>query len=371
MSAAAALASAATAAAPQAINARVSTYESILGMASSIPGARAAQAYATSAASSAATYVSDPSTSNYMLNVLLYMFLYLFILFLILLIVHYTFTPVFQFTPGSSGLIPISTIADDKIYWTDKKQPPAESRVPLDSDAIAQAPFDKDFTVSVDLYLRRPIDSASNRRILFYKTYRYGSGTGVEGGVPTELGGAANPGVPAIFAPSSRTTTLSAPTTIPPQLLTDSMATKCSMMAYLGGSTDGENDLYVVLYSGGGQYFTKPIKNVPTYKPFRLSVIVESTLFTVYINEKQVFQRIVPGGIALNSSVQPPSDAAKPQRFYSPPAWTDDPTKTIFLQNFHLWPRAISYTELKAAQPSLAAEADFDLPVESGSSSCS
>ena len=100
-------------------------------------------------------------------------------------------------------------------------------------------------------------------------------------------------------------------------------------------------------------------------------MIVESTLFTVYINEKQVFQRIVPGGIALNSSVQPPSDAAKPQRFYSPPAWTDDPTKTIFLQNFHLWPRAISYTELKAAQPSLAAEADFDLPAESGSSSCS
>jgi len=368
--AAAALASAATTAAPQAINARVSTYESILGMASSIPGARAAQAYATSAASSAATYVSDPSTSNYMLNVLLYMFLYLFILFLILLIVHYTFTPVFQFTPGSTGLIPISTIADDKIYWTDKRQPPAESRVPLDSDPISQAPFDKDFTVSVDLYLRRPIDSASNRRILFYKTYRYGAGTGVEAGVPT-AGTAATPGVPAILAPSSTTTSLPPPTTTPPQLLTDSMARKCSMMAYLGGSTDGENDLYVVLYSGGGQYFTRPIKNVPTYKPFRLSVIVESTLFTVYINEKQVFQRIVPGGIALNSSVQPPSDAAKPQRFYSPPAWTDDPTKTIFLQNFHLWPRAISYTELKAAQPSLAAEADFDLPAESGSSSCS
>lgn len=345
------------AAAPQTIDTQISAYQTILGMAPTIPGARAAQAYATSAASSAATYVSDPSTSSYILHVLLYVFLYLFILFLILLCVHYSITPVFQFTPGSSGIVPISVAADDKIYWTDKHQPPPETRVPLESDAIAKYSFENDFTVSVDLYLRRPIDSAANRRILFYKTYRYGSGTGVEGGAAP------------VPAPTSTTSTaLIAPAE--GTELSASMASMCSMMAYLGG---GENDLYVVLYSGEAQYSSKPIKNVPTYKPFRLSVIVESTLFTVYINEKQVFQRIVPGGIKLNNNVSLPSVTvlATPQFFYSPPSWTDEPTKTIFLQNFHVWPRAISYSELKAANPSLAAEADFDLPVESGSSSCS
>jgi hypothetical protein len=292
----------------------------------------------------------------------MYMLLYVFILFLILLCVHYTFTPVFQFTPGSSGLVSVSTVADDKLYWNDKHQPPSESRVPLDSDAIAQAPFDTNFTVSVDLYLRRPIDSNTGKRILFYKTYRYGTGAIT---APSHTAGVADPESLTLLPP------IAATETVPQQVLTESMATMCSMMAYLGGSTGGENDLYVILYSGTSQYSSIAIKNVPTYTPFRLSVIVETTLFTVYINEKQVFQRIVPGGITLNSNVTPPSALAKSQRFYSPPAWTDDPTKTIFLQNFHLWPRAISYSELKAAQPSLASEADFDLPVESGSSSCS
>lgn len=362
---------AATAAQVAQMDERVPTYDKILGTVRAIPGAAAAQAYVSSAVSAA----TDPSTSSYVLSVLMYTILYVFILFLILLCVHYTFMPVFQFTPGSSGLLAVPTVADDKIYWNTKSQPPPESRVPLDSDAIAQAPFDKDFTVSVDLYLRRPIDSNTGKRILFYKTYRYGpetgtAATGAAGGgaaitAPSHVAGVADPASLTLLEPTAATAST------PQQPLTESMATMCSMMAYLGGSSGGENDLYVVLYSGSSQYSSIAIKNVPTYTPFRLSVIVESTLFTVYINERQVFQRTVPSGISLNSNVSPPSTLAKPQRFYSPPAWTDDPTKTIFLQNFHLWPRAISYSELKAAQPSLAAEADFNLPVEAGSSSCS
>ena len=107
------------------------------------------------------------------------------------------------------------------------------------------------------------------------------------------------------------------------------------MLAYLD-----QNDLYVIVYSGSNQYSSKPIRNVPTYKPFRLSVIVESTLFTVYINEMQAFQRVI-GTIANNNELR--------SRFYSPPAWSNIPTQTLFLQNFHIWPRAISYAELKAS----------------------
>jgi hypothetical protein len=317
---------------------RFSAIQQILGAASAIPGVSAARTYTTAAVGSAVGYASDPSTSRYILSVLMYTFLYLFILFLILVIVNYAVTPVFQFAPGSAGIIPVNAARDDKVYWNTKSQPPAESRVPLESDPISQYTFLNNFTVSVDLYLRRPVDTSNAGRIIFYKTYSYGSDS-------------------PLATPPTPTTDTSAD-------LTTYMADKCSMMAYLD-----QNDLYVMIYSGDTQYSSKPIRNVPTYKPFRLSVIVETGLFTVYINEMQAFQRVV-GTINDNSSI-PGNNASRGQRFYSPPAWSNSPTQTLFLQNFHLWPRAISYAELKASTPSLAAVGDFDLPVEAGASSCS
>lgn len=320
---------------------RFSAIQQILGAASAIPGVSAARTYTTAAVGSAVGYASDPSTSRYFLSVLMYTFLYLFILFLILVIVNYAVTPVFQFAPGSAGIIPVNTARDDKVYWNTKSQPPAESRVPLEADPISQYPFLNNFTVSVDLYLRRPIDTNNSRRIIFYKTYAYGSDL--------------SPVIPSPLA--------DVPTT--GETLTTYMSTKCSMLAYLD-----QNDLYVIVYSGAGvPYSSKPILNAPTYKPFRLSVIVETGLFTVYINEMQAFQRVI-GTITDNSSITT-GTGSPGTRFYSPPAWSNSPTQTLFLQNFHLWPRAISYAELKASTPSLAAVGDFDLPVEAGASSCS
>lgn len=323
---------------------RASTVQQILGAASTIPGFSAARTYTTAAMGSAVGYVSDPSTSSYILSVLMYTFLYLFILFLILVIVNYAITPVFQFSPGSSGIIPVNTARDDKVYWNTKSQPPAESRVPLEADPISQYPFLNNFTVSVDLYLRRPVDTSNSGRVIFYKTYSYGSDLSQAPPSPLATGPTATTGTSAD--------------------LTSYMADKCSMLAYLD-----QNDLYVIVYSGSNQYSSRPIRNVPTYKPFRLSVIVESTLFTVYINEMQAFQRVI-GTIADNSSILNVNNALR-SRFYSPPAWSNIPTQTLFLQNFHIWPRAISYAELKASTPSLAAVGDFDLPVEAGASSCS
>ena len=325
---------------------------------------RAATTYARSAiadagiGSAGVAALETAGFTNYALRVLLFSLLYVFIVFLILLIVHYSIRPVFSFVPGGTGFISVPTATDDKIYWTDKKQPPADSRVPADTDTLAQYAFDNNFTVSVDLYIRRPTDTAEGHRVVFYKTYRSGPGTGIKQptGVSTE--DIVNP-VTAL-APTSTT-----------DLLTQ-MARLTSMMAYLDG-----NDLYVIMFTGPThtQLSTPAIKNIPVYEPFRLSVIVEAKLFTVYINEKQVFQRVFGGpdstATLLRNTYSPVPAATTTEFFYSPPTWTETPMKTIFVQNFHLWPRAITYSELKAAQPSLAAEADFNLPVESGSSSCS
>ena len=314
------------------------------------------------------SYYTNDSFKQYALRVLMFSLLYVFLAFLILLIVHYSVQPVFRFVPGGIGLIPISTASDDKIYWNDKKQPVADSRVPLLTDALAQYPFDNNFTVSVDLYIRRPTDSSEGHRVVFYKTYKSGTGTGI---VPT----AATAGTAAIAGTADITNPVATLATPPgnTQDLITKMAPLCSMMAYLDG-----NDLFVVMFTGQAgstQLSTPAIKNIPVYQPFRLSVIVETSLFTVYINEKQVFQRINSGTSGgLQNQIRKVSYSptqTSTEFFYSPSAWVDQPTKTIFLQNFHLWPRALTYSELKAAQPSLAAEADFNLPVEANSASCS
>jgi hypothetical protein len=154
-----------------------------------------------------------------------------------------------------------------------------------------------------------------------------------------------------------------APTT--GQDLADYMSTKASMYMYLTQT----NDLVVTFFSGanGTPFSTREIKNIPLYSPFRITVVVEEKTFTVYINAQQAFQRTVPLILTLNTKGSMPSDS---QRFFPPPSWADAPTKTVFLQNFHLWPRAISYPEVQKAQPALALTADFNMPTESGTSSC-
>jgi hypothetical protein len=144
------------------------------------------------------------------------------------------------------------------------------------------------------------------------------------------------------------------------------MSTRASMFMYLTQT----NDLVVTFFHGnnGTPFSTRQIKNIPLYSPFRITVVVEDKTFTVYVNAQQAFQRSIPITLALNSKDGLDTGS---QRFFPPPSWAAAPTKTVFLQNFHLWPRAITYPEVQQAQPALALAADFNMPVESGTSSCS
>jgi len=101
-----------------------------------------------------------------------------------------------------------------------------------------------------------------------------------------------------------------------------------------------------------------PLKNIPLYTPFRVTVVVEDKLFTVYLNSKQVFQRIVSGQISM------PSTISGTQMFFSSPDWANNPQQTVFVQNLHVWGRAISYKEVISAKPALALMADFGLTPE-------
>ena len=281
------------------------------------------------------------ATGSYMLRVLFYMIMYSFIAFLILILVHYTIMPVFKFTQGSKGIISIPSNTDDMVYWNLKKQPPTEDSVPKEGDVLVSYAFKNNFSFSIDLYIRRITDTNSAYRVILFKTIEYGQGVG--------------------NAPGSSSMNLTEPTD--GDLLTY-MKDKCSMVLYLTET----NNLALTFFSGvnGTYYSTKEIKNIPLYTPFRVTVTVGKKTFTIYINGKQAFQQVVPTEITLNTNGLTDSQ----QRFYSSPQFSNSPTKTVFVQNFHIWPREITLNEIQQALPALARKEDFGIGSEAGTDSC-
>lgn len=269
---------------------------------------------------------------NYVMKTLFYLVLYAFLLFLVLVLVHFTVRPIFRFVPGGKGVIGVPGTTDDIVTWNDKRQPVPSATAPKESDNLAAYPFINNFSFSVDLFVRRLTDTDRKNRLVIFKTNR-------------------------------RTSDLPAPPSS--SALVDYMAENSSLILYV---TD-TNDLVVTMFSGGTptQYASPYIKNIPLYTPFRVSVVVEDKTFSVYLNGKQTFQRVAPTPFTLNSKS---AGLTGQQRFYAPPAWADSPSKSVFLQNFHIWPRAISYDEVLAAQPALARPEDFDLPPEPTGGSC-
>jgi hypothetical protein len=332
-------------------NTRESTIASILGSAGQM-----ASSYGTQAASYATSYAT-PEVGNYTLNVLFYLFMYLFIVFIVLLVVHFSITPVFKFTPGAKGYIGLPSNVDDKVYWNDKKQPRSDEsgRVPKLGDDLAAYPFVTDFSFSVDLFVRRITDAdSSKKRVILYKTFEYGSDLTPKIQVTGSVGSGGSSDVYAL--PSFTDGPLE-----------DYMKNYCSMYMYLSDT----NNLGLTFFSSASgpvtPYSIKEIKNIPLYTPFRVTVVSQARTFTMYINGKQTFQRIIPSAISLNSDGGMPTSS---QRFYAAPQWANSPTQTVFLQNLHLWPRAITYKEVTNAQPALALASDFEMKPEVGTDKC-
>ena len=313
--------------------------------------AKASTARVTAYASSSASQ----DNGNYTLQVLFYLFLYAFIIFLALILIHFTIYPVFKFTPGAKGFIGVSSTKDSIVYWNDKKQPGLNAYAPIDTDSLSKLPLANNFSVSVDLFVRRMTDTTAGTRVILYKTYANGEQVTPRPSLAIQD--------PLSIGPTSEVT----------DLANQYMNSRVSMFMYLTKT----NDLVVTFFSGstGTPYSSRPIKNIPLYKPFRVTVVVEDKTFTVYINAQQAFQRTIPSSIPIVLNTHIPSlgnseTVLATQRFFPPPEWADRPVKTVFLQNLQVWPRAISYAEVQTAQPALALEADFGMPTESGSSSC-
>jgi hypothetical protein len=302
---------------------------------------------------------SSPETGSYIMKVVFYLLFYTFIIFIILTLVHFTITPVFRFTPESKGYIGVPGTSDSKVYWTGEVPAPLTS-APDPDDSIHAYKFENNFSFSVDLFVTKLSDTGANNRLVLFKTFDFdGSGRSKKSGVSEEQ--------LKQLCGFSQTDTSVIPSGGPTNSDIQSyMAQASSMIMYLTET----NDLVVTFFVGsnGTVYNSRPIRNIPLNTPFRVTVVVEEKLFTVYLNGKQTFQRIVSEGIRLNSINGLKTDS---QRFYTAPTWADQPKKTIYAQNLILWPRAIRYGEVVNASPALATTASFNVPSDLAGASCS
>ena len=289
------------------------------------------------------SYASNTFSSeggSYILRVLFFLFLYLFIAFIILVVIHNTIYPIFKFKSGDKGVIRVPGYTDGITYLTKREVPSNTIYYPKIGDTFNAYPFLTNFTVSVDLFVRKLSNTNAFTRVILFKA-------------PSSALTIPPPPIPPTDTPMSIDRFL------------DHMANYTSMIMYL---TD-TNDLSVTFFSGDGKPYSIPyIKNIPLYTPFRITVTVDKTMFTVYLNARQVFQRVIPNGLTNNTRV-----GGSIHKFFLAPDWANSPTQTVFLHNLHIWDRTLLFSELSEAVPALASEADFILPNEltNGEGSCS
>lgn len=86
----------------------------------------------------------------------------LLVIFLVLLIIHYSITPIFSFTAGDGGLLPLANTTDGQLVWT--KAPPL-----ADISANVTRILPHGFTVQQDIYMDNEASLSNRKRVFFYR----------------------------------------------------------------------------------------------------------------------------------------------------------------------------------------------------------
>ena len=230
----------------------------------------------------------------------------LLIIFLVLLLIHYTITPIFSFTSGDGGMIPLSNTSDGQVAWT--KGPPL-----ADVSANVVGILPNTITIQQDIYVDNELTLSNRKRVFLYR--------------------ASGPVVVDTSQPEDLATQYA----------------ESNLLMYL---TPNTNDLIVTAVTKDKKtnailYESAPtILNVPTKEVFRLTVVLLPELLEVYLNGKLRATRV------LNN--QPLDSAAY---FFSTP---DAFRNSVRVMNFKYWNRAITAVEARNSGPPLADKALFN-----------
>jgi hypothetical protein len=228
----------------------------------------------------------------------------LLVLFLILLLVHYTITPIFSFTAGDGGSLPLSNTTDGQLVWT--KAPPL-----ADISANVMRILPHGFTIQQDIYIDNERTLSNRKRVFFYRS-----------NTP-------------IVVDSSQ-----------PENLTEQYP-ESNLFMYLSPNT---NDLIVTAVtkkpSNELVFESCPtMLNVPIKEVFRLTVVFLPQVLEVYLNGKlhgtRTF-RFIP----LSSNAY----------FFSTP---DAFRASVRAMNFKYWDRPLTAVEVSKSGPPLTDKSLF------------
>jgi hypothetical protein len=222
----------------------------------------------------------------------------LLVIFLVLLLIHYTITPIFSFTAGDGGSIPLANTTDGQLVWT--KAPPLAD---VSANLVAVLPHG--FTIQQDLYIENEVLLTNRKRIFFYRA----SG-------------------PVVVDPSQ------------PENLIEQYP-ESNLLMYLSANT---NDLIVTAItekpSGELTYESAPtLLNIPVKQVIRLTVVFLAEIMEVYLNGK------LHGTHTFRYT---PKLSEAP--FFSTP---DAFRNSVRVMNLKYWDRALTSVEVSKSGPPL------------------
>lgn len=223
----------------------------------------------------------------------------LFLLFLVLLVVHYTITPIFTFSIGDQGYIPLVQTNDGQLVWT--KGPVASD---LSANVLRILP--NSFTVQMDVFVENQTTLGSFDRILFYRAMR------------------------PVTPDNTNTIIKQYPES---NFLVRLLPNTNDLVVSAITLPDGSNLDAATLES------TPTLLNVPVRQPFRITIILLSNTLEVYLN----------GRLFGTKTFRYPLKSSAAYFFGPPDAYRG----SVRVMNVQYWDRPLSSAEVRKAGPAL------------------
>jgi hypothetical protein len=265
--------------------------------------ARAATAVAPAAAAAAGMKLPSISMPGFtsIISFLFYSSLVVFFLFLILVFIHFTIRPIFQTSPTEIGA-PLGNV------MTNDMQTAWDKGAVADTKAEFKSPKSCDMTLSMDVYSTGEYTSVVAPKVFLYRA-------------DAAATIAANANV------SDLLTTLST----------------TNLIIYFDNLTGNLVVSAVTVANNKKQLESSAaIPNLPTKKPFRLSLVLTAKFFEVYIDGK-LRETVTLTGTLVEST--------KP--FWSQPVRFD---KVVRVGKLHYWPRPLTAGEIRNLEPVVASD---------------
>ncbi len=263
-------------------------------------------AFFSSAANTGLTFAGAPKMSIWV-SVAGYILAIAIILGILLLFVHFTIRPIFQFTPGGQGVIPIPGFSDSKVYWKKAKDVAKLNEATMGTVKIPT----QNWSYTLDLFIQNPTTLQS-------------------GNIP-------------VFQREELLTGSSSPTP----------SSKSNAHIYL---VPGTNDLIVGITNAVNNAEDVVLSNVPVQTPFRVGVVILDVAMEVYVNGRLMKTRTFdapPGNFTgmFNPPQGPAADLVK-------------------VRNLQIWSRPATASEIRYARPALMSGTEFQHDKMAGASSC-